>query len=252
MHVRVFGVDRPIPSFGFFYALGIVIAGVMFTRALQQKRLDVGAGIAVVGFTTGGGIVGAYLTFVLVETLRTGNFYEAWSSGGFVFFGGAIGALGSLVVMARALRLSVPMCLDLGVPGALVGHAMGRIGCFLGGCCYGAPHRAHGWGVVYSDPRAPAFGLGLLHPVQLYESFALLVLASVFVLRARRGGFGTGRIFASYVVAYCAVRFFLEWLRADERGALGALSTGQWSALVIGGSAAVLIRGIGRKARAAA
>ena len=128
---------------------------------------------------------------------------------------------------------------DAGAPGLALGHAFGRIGCLLGGCCYG---RA----VDPSFPLAVDLAGQSRHPVQLYEAAGLLALSALLLLLSRRLWPRPGALFAVYLGAYAALRFVTEGLRADdlERGFVGPLSTSRLIALVaIGVAAVVLYRG---------
>ena len=98
---------------------------------------------------------------------------------------------------------------------------IGRIGCFLGGCCFGAPFDGP-WAVVYSDPLAPAaFEAGVpRHPSPLYEAGGLLVLAVALALRPPRHP-GSGQRLARYVAAYSVLRFAVELTRGDAIRGVG-------------------------------
>ena len=128
---------------------------------------------------------------------------------------------------------------------ALFWHAFGRLGCFLAGCCYGRPTGLP-WGVTFRDPRSmvPAELLGVrLHPVQLYEAAADLLIAFALyrVLRAtEEGRVKPGLAAAVYFAAYGVLRSSLELLRADTLPFLGPLTQGQaLGACLLAASAAV-------------
>src|SRR5205823_217876 len=91
----------------------------------------------------------------------------------------------------------------------LLAHGIGRVGCFLAGCCYGC--------------LVP--GTALRHPVQLYESIFLLVMALLICRLERRHLTAS---LGAYLVAYSGFRFFIEFLRADVRGGTYGLTTSQW------------------------
>ncbi|UJR86916.1 prolipoprotein diacylglyceryl transferase [Sandaracinus amylolyticus] len=227
------GVTRPLGGYGVAVAIGMLLSGLFATRAAQRAREDVGAVIACCGYAVAGGLAGAWLTFIAVEWARTGSPTTALSTGGgLVFYGAVPGGALATWLGARYLRVPFVKMLDLGVPGIAAGHAIGRIGCFLGGCCYGAEH--HGpLAVVFTHPLAPAAHPPIpRHPVQLYESAGLLALGFVFALLPTGRTNGTRTL--AYVIAYGVLRFVVEGLRGDTiRGVWGPLSTSQAISLVL-------------------
>jgi phosphatidylglycerol:prolipoprotein diacylglycerol transferase len=138
---------------------------------------------------------------------------------------------------------------DAFAPGIALGHAIGRIGCFSAGCCYGKPTSLP-WGVVFSNPMAKEISgtpLGVrLHPTQLYESS--IELANFFILAwLIKHKKSDGQVIGAYMFLYGIARFFLEFVRGDpERGSLfgGALTGTQFISilLVIAGGALWLRR----------
>jgi phosphatidylglycerol:prolipoprotein diacylglycerol transferase len=139
-------------------------------------------------------------------------------SGG-VYYGGLILAVIVALWYIRRHRLPMWTTTDVFAPGIALGHVIGRIGCFLAGCCYGKETTVP-WSVVFTDPFAFAnAGTPLnvhLHPTQLYESGAeALILAGILVLEKRGRAF-PGRTFWGYMLAYGATRFVIEFFRGDR------------------------------------
>ena len=117
------------------------------------------------------------------------------------------------------------------VPALPLVHAVGRVGCFCAGCCYGraAPPP---WGIAFTHAIAGPNGVPLL-PVQLWEAGAELVIFAFLLWYAGRAA-GPGQMLRAYVFCYAPVRFVLEWFRGDPaRGMYGPLSTSQWLSLVV-------------------
>ncbi|MCK9522626.1 MAG: prolipoprotein diacylglyceryl transferase [Proteobacteria bacterium] len=172
----------------------------------------------------------------------------AWASGsGFAYYGGLLFAgLFSVWFIRRHKWPAAKIC-DMGGWTIPLGLAWGRMGCFLSGCCFGAP-TAHGSGIVFpagSSAARAQWEAGLLstyripslpvHPTQVYESVASLIIAALayFVVRQRKTF--DGQVFVFSMISYGAVRFGLECIRQDERGEWLGLSTSQWLAVVIVG-----------------
>jgi len=233
--VRIGDVARPIGSYGLMMVLAILVGTSLTVRAAARARLDVGATIATLGYTCTAGAAGAFGLFVIVEWVRTGTPMTALTQPGLVFFGAPIAGGVGLYLSCRAFDLPFGKLIDLGTPAIAVTHAIGRLGCFLGGCCFGAPHSGP-WAVLYSHSLAPAAYPSILrHPAPLYEAAGLLLLAIAFaVVPARQ--IGHGRRLLLYGVLYGALRFVVELFRGDAvRGTYfdGAFSTGQLMAVAL-------------------
>lgn len=140
---------------------------------------------------------------------------------GFVFHGGLIGAAIVIAVFLRINKLTLWKTADSLAPGLALGHAFGRIGCLMTGCCYGAPTTSP-LGIVFTDPRSPATDrcsqVGPLHPVQIYEAvFNFALCASLYWLFRKRKF--DGQICSIYLIAYGAFRFVIEYFRGDGASA---------------------------------
>jgi phosphatidylglycerol:prolipoprotein diacylglycerol transferase len=142
-----------------------------------------------------------------------------WLGGGFVFYGGLIFGLLFYFVYSLWLKKCDAQKSYLLVPGLVFGHAVGRIGCFLTGCCYGQPSSLP-WAVKMSDE--------LRHPVQLYEAVALIILGffSLSWIKMKKSNV---KIVTDYLMFYSLLRFIVEFFRGDEiRGVFwNSLSTSQ-------------------------
>ena len=227
------------------YLAGLRLATVRArTRGLDPTRvMDLGILIIVAA------IAGAkVLLFVIDARYFLDQPMEIFSlarSGG-VFYGGLIAAVLVSIWFLRRHRMPVWLTCDIFAPGIALGHAIGRVGCLFAGCCYGQPTSLP-WGVVFSDPFAASYvgtPLGVhLHPTQLYETGAELLILAILLLTERRGRYFAGRTFWFYVALYAVSRFVIEFFRGDERGSLAGLSTSQFISIVLVPiSVAVLVR----------
>ena len=131
------------------------------------------------------GILGARLFYAATHWQDFQNDWigilKIWE-GGLVFYGGLLGASGGFYVWNRskAISASWTQVLDWASPSLAFGHAIGRLGCFAAGCCFGKPTNVP-WGVTFTHPESLA-PLGLpLHPTQIYES-GFLVILGIFLL----------------------------------------------------------------------
>lgn len=156
---------------------------------------------------------------------------------GGVFYGGFI--LAVVVAFWYMARHHMPFwtTCDVAAPGIALGHVTGRLGCLAAGCCYGKPTDVP-WAVVFSNPLAAAnvgTPLGIpLHPTQLYEAGAALIIVVLLLATEHRGRPFAGRTFWSYMFLYAVTRFVIEIYRGDPRGTVfGILSTSQFIAVLL-------------------
>jgi phosphatidylglycerol:prolipoprotein diacylglycerol transferase len=211
-------------------AAGALVGLWLFGRELRRAGLpESGTDAGVAGML--GGLIGAKLLWTLEHLGEEPLTELLFSRGGMSWFGGfAGGVLAGLVVMHRR-RLPKLAVLAAAAPGLVVGHMIGRIGCFLVGDDYGRPSNL---------PWAVAFPKGLpptdvpVHPTQLYEA-AALVPVLLLLLRWRRQGRADAFVFGAYLALAGAVRFAIEFLRINVPVA-GPLTTAHLASL-----AAVLI-----------
>jgi len=161
-------------------------------------------------------------------------------SGG-VFYGGLIGAVITGFWLMRRYGLPWWKTADACAPGIALGNFLGRQGCFAAGCCWGKPTTLP-WGVKFSELGHEITGVPIdvhLHPTQLYESFAMLIVFVFLLFLHRRRRFN-GQVILTYALLYSVIRFLIEFVRDDPRGdvlgltTLTGLSTSQLISIVVG------------------
>jgi phosphatidylglycerol:prolipoprotein diacylglycerol transferase len=236
-----------LPTYGFLVSLGVLLGLWISVRNSERLGIDGekawNLGILVVLC----GIVGAKVLYVINDwssyASHPGDIFSinTLQAGG-VFSGGLIAAFAAAAWYVHRHHMPAFGTCDAFAPGLALGHAIGRVGCFAAGCCYGKPTH-HFWGVTFTNPLAYSItGTPLnipLEPTQLFES--AVELANFFFLMwlLRRRKF-EGQVFGSFLFIYGIARFFLEYLRDDPgRGSVfgGAITGTQLIAicLVIGG-----------------
>ena len=224
-----------IPTYGVLVALGF-LAGLGITMRLARRMglpQDKVTNLAI--YCVMAGIAGAKLfmfLFDLGDYLRNpGQIFtlETLQAAG-VFHGGFLAALLVGIFYLRKQQLPVLGTMDVFAPGVAIGQAIGRLGCFAAGCCWG---RECGlpWGVRFrSDFAAPVPLDQILHPVQLYESAADLLIFGLLYQRASKTH-PPGRVIGLYLVLYSTARFIIEFFREHEQSLVGPFSLTQWIAL---------------------
>jgi phosphatidylglycerol:prolipoprotein diacylglycerol transferase len=227
------------PTYGVLLAVAFLVG--LWAAHWQAKRAGLPAGkiadMAV--YVLIAGLIGAKLMLVAVDyryyTSNPRELFSLFQSGG-VFYGGLLGGLLVAVFFARRYALPVWATADALAPGVVIGQSIGRLGCFAAGCCYGKPATVP-WAVTFTDVHA-ARNVGTpldtpLHPSQIYESLATLVIFALLVWLAPRKRF-QGQVVLAYVALYSVARFVLEYYRGDAgRGMIGPVSTSQAVAIVL-------------------
>ena len=201
-----------VTSFGVLLAVAALVGIWLFSRELTRSSLPhaaVDAGIAGVM----GGLLGAKVLWTL-EFMGEQPVTELFlSRGGVSWFGGLIGGVGTGVWMLRRRRVPIIPALAAATPALAIGHAIGRVGCFMVGDDYGRPSHL---------PWAVAFPAGLpptdvpVHPTQLYEAIALVALAWA-LMHWRRSGVDDSVVLGGYFVLAGSTRFAIEFIRVNAR-----------------------------------
>jgi len=228
-------------TYGVILAVAFLAGLWVASRQAKRAGLDSNRVTDMAVWVLIAGLVGAKLLLVAVDWRYFGSnpreLLSIFQSGG-VFYGGLVA--GILVAWWYARRHHLPgwATADVLAPGVILGQAIGRLGCFSAGCCWGQPAHVP-WAVTFTDVFASRqVGTPMdtpLHPSQLYESFAAFLIFFFLLWMAPRKRFH-GQVALVYVALYSAVRFGLEFLRGDpDRGAWfgGVVSTSQLIAIVL-------------------
>ncbi|MCL2694707.1 MAG: prolipoprotein diacylglyceryl transferase [Clostridiales bacterium] len=241
----VFGLE--LPAYGLSLIFGALAAyglGVFLARkkgdALVRENFSYIFLIAI-----GAALAGAFLFRPLTKIVEVAIHWNAakhWTAealvyylfGEMVFYGGVIGGFLGILFFCRKFHIPLLPMLDVAAAPLALGHALGRIGCLMGGCCYGQEVcAAHPFAIVYPEvslgapPNVPLLAVPLLEAVFLV--ILAIALALLFV-RARQRGLTV----AVYLLAYSVWRFVLEFFRGDAvRGVYAGLSTSQYVSLAL-------------------
>ncbi len=222
----------PIHSYGVMLILGF-LAGMYVVRMRAQKYGFIPDKVIDMGFwALVGGVLGARLGFILQELpYFLSHPKELFSPqfSGLTSFGGEIVAVVGIIIWARRNKYSIIGILDLAAPGYLLGYAIGRVGCFLNGCCYGgvcSPNLP--WATTFHDAK------GLHHPAQIYDALMNLVGLGILLYIERRK-LVPGRIAALMLILHGTSRFIYEFWRAgtEDEVRQGLASSTYWGNLPI-------------------
>ena len=216
-----------ITTFGAMVAIAALVGLWIFGREAQRNGLSSQAVDAAMAGVIGG-LIGAKLLWA-IEFSGDATFSSLlFSRGGLSWFGGFIGGVGSGLWFLKRYRVPLMPALSAAAPALAIGHAIGRIGCFLVGDDYGRPSTLP-WAVSF--PRGLPPTMDRVHPTQLYETAGLIPIA-LLLLYWRRRGVSDRTVFARYLVLAGSLRFLIEFVRVNLR-VLGPLTLAQLISLTV-------------------
>jgi phosphatidylglycerol:prolipoprotein diacylglycerol transferase len=243
------GPTITVHTYGVLLAIAFLLGLWVASRQAKRVGLDAGKVVDMAVWVLIAGLVGAKLLLVVVEwayfARNPRDVLSILQSGG-VFYGGLVAGAAVAWLLARRYRLPAWRTADVLAPGVAIGQAVGRLGCFSAGCCWGKATTVP-WAVTFTDVYAArAVGTPIdtpLHPSQLYESAAVFLVFLLLLWLAPRKRFD-GQVAIVYVALYSALRFVLEFWRGDaERGTWfgSQISTSQLIALGLLAAAAIAL-----------
>ena len=210
------GHNIALPLYNLFIGIGIIFGLLYLDKQIRFRKVKFITDRNIY-FSLIASILLGFLGAKIFDLIYLGNNINLHNlySGGITFMGGVITSGIVFVLINSLLKTNNLFAFNLVVPSLMIAHIFGRIGCFLGGCCYGS-HTETLFGVKYPEtaPASVHFGSSIYsHPTQLYESFFLIVC---FIVIEKYSLF-KNKIFV-YLIGYGTFRFFIEFIRADERG----------------------------------
>ena len=229
-HIGIFNIY----TYGLCIGAGLLISSYLFLNKAKVYGYDSQKLENLIFFIFAFGIIGARFLYVVLNwtyySQNLSKIIRVWE-GGLVFWGGFIFAFLAAIVLLKKLKYSVIDIADIISPFVVLGHAFGRIGCFMAGCCYGKVTSCP-FGVIFRDEHSLAPLNVKIHPTQLYESIGNFIIFFLLYKMLAKRKF-QGQIVGSYMIIYSAFRFCLEFFRADDRGNIGIFSATQVICLII-------------------
>jgi phosphatidylglycerol---prolipoprotein diacylglyceryl transferase len=256
------GINFTLNTYGVLLAVAFLLGLYVMGRLAARDGLDRNRAYDLGLWVLAASLVGSKLLMVVTEweTVYSKDPWQIFSldffrSGG-VFYGGFIGAVIASVIVMRIYGLPWWRTADAFAPGIAIGQMVGRLGCFSAGCCWGEP-TTRAWGVHFTERGHEVTGVPLtpahlelpaqqvwaeklgslaaplhLHPTQLYEAAATLLIFAALLWLFRRRRF-EGQIVLAYALLYAVARSTIEFWRDDPRGAVFGISTSQFIAVVV-------------------
>ena len=191
-----------VESYSFFVCLGVIVGSIIYLYLSRRQKSDSASSQYILLAAIVGGALGAKLP-VLIENYRA--IVTNWPDVSLLLSGRTIvGGIIAVELTKRMLNITAKQG-NIFVPALSAGFMLGRIGCFLRGCCFGKPT---------SLPFGADFGDGVLrHPTQIYESVFFLVWLIISTTNYKK--FLEGRLFQYFILSYFVFRFFVEFLRSE-------------------------------------
>jgi len=209
-------------TYGLFVAVAFVLGSLLILRDSKKAGISETAMLDCLLAILIGGIIGGRLLFVLInmgdyisDPARILMLHE----GGLAFHGSLAGGLAAGAICAKLRGIPLLKGVDVVAPYIALGQAIGRVGCFMNGCCFGKVID-HGIGVTFPGEDV------MRVPVQLYSSAALLVIFALLIA-IRRGTRTRGAVFAWYLILYGIYRTMIEFLRGDNPAVFMGLDLAQ-------------------------
>jgi len=217
-------------SYGALVALGFAAAVFLIYRRAASFGVNRDKAVDLFIIILLSGVIGGRILYVLFNPayyMERPLAILNLSEGGLVWYGAFLAGLFAAALYMRRKKMRFWNVMDMASPYIALGQALGRLGCFLNGCCYGTvvPDNFP-FGVVFAS------GIAARHPTQLYSSLALILIFIVLRLWQDIRRF-EGEIFLGYLMLYSFKRFLIEFLRGDNPKALAGLTVSQALSVVI-------------------
>lgn len=230
MAIDLFSIG-PVTLHGYGLMIGLGFAAAVIIGCLRAKKLglsqdhftSIAIYVLIFGFC-GGKLLHVITSFGAFLQ----NPLQVLGSEGFVVYGGIITGVLTIILYCRIKKISALEYLDLLSPSVAINQALGRIGCFMAGCCYGKETDS-AWGVIFPEGCLAPAGVKVL-PTQLFSAAGDLVLFGILLYVAKKRK-TPGMVSGVYILAYSIGRFIVEIFRDDPRGNVGMLSTSQFIAI---------------------
>ena len=251
MHPLLFEINLgflkiPLHTYGFMIAIGFLVSIATIRKLSVRNGMNPDLNADLAFWLLMYGFLGARILFIITRLdfflQNPGDMIKVWE-GGLVFFGGLISSCIYAFFYLRKHKLSIWKTIDIFTPALTIAHAFGRIGCLSAGCCYGRPTDVP-WAIKLNSDLVDETLRGVpLHPTQLYESSALLILflGLLYIFKHRKFD---GQVGLTYFMLYPIIRSVIEIYRGDSiRGFVieGILSTSQFISILVFAAAFIML-----------
>ncbi len=226
MHPNLFSVGgHAVYSYGFFVTVGYLAGVALFLFLAHRDGLSAWTGVDLILWLLPSALIGAKLLSILTNWSDFLG-HPSLIASGWSFQGALLGALIMALILFRKRRLDAWRWLDTAAPVLALTSAVGRIGCLMAGCCWGAPTNLP-WGIVFTESKAAPLNIPL-HPTQAYYLIASVIIFATLLVRRKTAAF-RGELILLFVLMYLTSRSIIDPFRGVLRQPwfLGAVTTYQ-------------------------
>jgi phosphatidylglycerol---prolipoprotein diacylglyceryl transferase len=222
MHPDLFSIGPlALHTYGLLIAIGFIVALVIAIKTGKRHGIDSQQIMDLSFLLIISGIVGSRIVYILMNIsyyiANPMDMFKLWQ-GGLVFSGGLLVAIIAGYFYIRRHKLNILSIGDVFAPSIAIGQAIGRIGCFMAGCCYGRPTSVP-WSVTFTNPHSFAPLNIPLHPTQLYDVLSNLVIFIILLILRPWKKFN-GQVIIWFLIMHSTARLYIERFRGDDRGIL--------------------------------
>lgn len=224
-----------IPSYGLCACAAVFLSAVFVFLKARKANINFYDLIIVIAVSIGCAMLGGIFLYIfvtydfatLLKQIATRN-PQFLKNPGIVFYGGLLGGIAGGIITSKILKIQIEIVEVCVVPYIPLGHAVGRMGCLLAGCCYGLPYN----GIFAVSTTFDANGITHF-PIQAVEALLNLLLMKILLLYTKKAR-KKYNVLSLYFIMYSFLRFCLEFFRNDSiRGKFLLFSTSQWISLMI-------------------
>lgn len=232
MYNELFNIGNvTIYSYGVCIGIGIFAGFLAQYFIMKRYKQEYQRAVDMVLLAVTFGFVGAKLNFYIVNLndIRTdisllNPFHE-----GLVIYGGVIAGMITVLLYCKINKLNIGEYMDTSIISVAIAQTIGRIGCFMSGCCYGISYNGP-FSITFKNSQFAPNNVSLL-PTQLIFSFADFVNFCILLIYKKKNKIA-GRTIALYMINYGLGRFCLEYIRGDSvRGTILGMSTAQFTSI---------------------
>lgn len=209
-----------IYSYGLTVAIAFILGIYISSKEAVRKNINVNLIYDLTFYLVIGSLIGARIYYVLFFNHATFlndplYIFKLWQ-GGLAIHGAIFGGITAIWLFSKWRNVNFLDICDITAPSVILGQAIGRIGCFLNGCCFGVP-TCSDFGIKFPEGSLPylAYGDAYLHPTQLYE-ILLDFLGFLILWASRKKITFKGGIFLLYIILYGAIRLVVAQFRSDN------------------------------------
>lgn len=229
-----------IQTYGLLAVIGFLVCLGFTSYMVKRNHLPKDDAVHLVVYACLGAAAGGKILYLLLHVhefflysdLIFADYlsFTTYLMSGFIFYGGLVGAVIACIIYAKQFHLNLRPFLSALIPAIPLFHGFGRIGCFLGGCCYGIEMTGSFCVLYHSRLALPITAYRF--PVQLWEATANFILFLILFYLALKN-VKSKYLVSAYCLSYALIRFLLEFLRGDLIRGVYWLSVSQWISIVL-------------------